>query len=202
MKLKLNKGFTLIEMLVVIAIIAILGAIAAPGIMSKMNDARGAQLVSNIDTILTAVASELGSEMDADYTSTASIQILKGNKRIKSNVKGKDATAYLPGAWKSKLNIASATSGTTYYLGIQNMKTEEGCKAVVNLFKKKAITFGSATKALTGKWTAAKPAVVGPPAVDAIPATFIVTAKPTLKPVDCTVLSKAGAKYNLIGEFE
>jgi len=140
---KINKGFTLIEMLVVIAIIAILGAVSAPGIMSKINDARAAQIISNIDTLTVAVAAEISSNLDSDYRQIASMKTLKKNKRIKSQVVVATQTDYMPGPWKSKMFVsADATSeGAFYYITVLGVKSKEACIAISSYLSKKAITW-------------------------------------------------------------
>ena len=51
-----HKGFTLVEMIGVLAVIAILGSVAAPKIFSAIEDAKVSAYVQQINTLTTAVA--------------------------------------------------------------------------------------------------------------------------------------------------
>ncbi|MBF0517344.1 MAG: prepilin-type N-terminal cleavage/methylation domain-containing protein [Nitrospirae bacterium] len=50
-----NKGFTLIEMMVVVAIIAILAAVGIPKFMKSMDSAKSSEAVTNMSQIATAL---------------------------------------------------------------------------------------------------------------------------------------------------
>jgi len=58
--LKKNKGFTLIELMIVVAIIAILAAIAIPNFLNFMSKARTAEVKSNLEAIYKAELSYFG----------------------------------------------------------------------------------------------------------------------------------------------
>ena len=57
-KLKKNKGFTLVELLVVIAIIGILAVVAMPSLIRNINKAKAADLVSYINALETVAIAE------------------------------------------------------------------------------------------------------------------------------------------------
>jgi prepilin-type N-terminal cleavage/methylation domain-containing protein len=50
-----RRGFTLVEMLVVIAIIAVLAAIAFPGFKSMLENSRATQCTANLREIYTGI---------------------------------------------------------------------------------------------------------------------------------------------------
>ena len=57
MKMKLKKGFTLVEIMIVVAIIAILAAVAIPNFLKYRADARTQSCVSNMKQLQTAAES-------------------------------------------------------------------------------------------------------------------------------------------------
>lgn len=53
-----NKGFTLVELIVVLVILAILAAILVPALLGYIDRARGAQVLLNAKSVLTAAQAE------------------------------------------------------------------------------------------------------------------------------------------------
>ena len=59
MKQKMKKGFTLVEIMIVVAIIAILAAVAIPNFIRYRNDSRTAACIANMKQLQTAAESWL-----------------------------------------------------------------------------------------------------------------------------------------------
>lgn len=60
-KMKENKGFTLVELIVVLVILAILAAILVPALLGYIDRARGQQIVLNARSVYTAAQAEMSS---------------------------------------------------------------------------------------------------------------------------------------------
>ncbi|MDO5155042.1 MAG: type II secretion system protein [Eubacteriales bacterium] len=59
--LQSNKGFTLVELIVVLVILAILAAILVPALLGYIDRAKGQQIVLNAKSCLTAAQAEMSS---------------------------------------------------------------------------------------------------------------------------------------------
>lgn len=141
-KLKNSKGFTLMEMLIVVAIIAILVAIAIPTFTNQLEKAREATDMANLRSAYAEVmASALSGESGVngvDYNSTSGVwsKTVKATQKVAgwqtkftdsddtnkptiggvSGVEAKTSTGEWTVSYNEKTNVTSidnATNGTT-----------------------------------------------------------------------------------------
>jgi prepilin-type N-terminal cleavage/methylation domain-containing protein len=80
--MKKNKGFTLVELIVVLVILAILAAILVPALLGYIDRAKQQQIVLNAKSCLTAAQAEMSSmyskdETGTDFTTDEKSRILK-----------------------------------------------------------------------------------------------------------------------------
>ena len=71
MKKMNNKGFSLVELIIVIAIMAILAGAIAPALIRYIDKSRRSNDVSSCDTIETSINTALGTESIAEYCTAA-----------------------------------------------------------------------------------------------------------------------------------
>jgi prepilin-type N-terminal cleavage/methylation domain-containing protein len=69
--MKKNKGFTLVELIVVLVILAILAAILVPALLGYIDRAKQQQIVLNAKSCLTAAQAEMSSMYSKDETTGA-----------------------------------------------------------------------------------------------------------------------------------
>ena len=98
---KNNKGFTLVELIVVLVILAILAAILVPALLGYIDRAREKQYVLNAKSALTATQAELSAIYGEDAPSKLSTLAAR-NKVIAH-------TADVPGAFYIETTLAEDT---------------------------------------------------------------------------------------------
>jgi len=105
-KLRRNEGFTLIELMIVVAIIGILAAIAIPNFMNYQCKSKQSEAKQNLGTIAKGEEAYLA-EYDTYSNDLANIGFdTKGTPRYSYEVTGASATAYTATATATALKGA------------------------------------------------------------------------------------------------
>ena len=73
---KMRKGFTLVELLIVIAILGTLSAAMSVSVMGSTAKAKAAAIASNVEACVTAAAMYCADNMDADISSVTTEAVL------------------------------------------------------------------------------------------------------------------------------
>ena len=114
---KSQKGFTLIELMIVVVIIGILAAIAIPNFIAMQDRAKEGSTKANMHTFQLA-AEDYGVQNDGTYSADcAGVAPLlpRGGANFKNPFNNTNA-AYVDGpAWATPLTTASVISGITAY---------------------------------------------------------------------------------------
>jgi len=116
-----EKGFTLIELMIVVVIIGILAAIAIPNFIAMQNRAKEGSTKANMHTLQLA-AEDYGVTYDGVYAAT--IDATHISDRLPANFKNPfDASTGSGGAWEARAAMAgnpASTPGITSYADSAN----------------------------------------------------------------------------------
>jgi len=107
---KKSKGFTLVELIVVIIIIAIITAVAVPALTSFQDNARKSRIQSEHRELATAIQSYIGSQDDPETVTTITMEQLA--PYISKNSKG-DSAKIMDALAKNDTEPAHKIDGTT-----------------------------------------------------------------------------------------
>ena len=83
MKKNNNKGFTLVELIVVLVILAILAAILVPALLGYIDKAREKQITTNAEAAFVAAQAILSEEYGLNHSTTAAVTRAKSATEIK-----------------------------------------------------------------------------------------------------------------------
>lgn len=140
MKKTNNKGFSLVELIIVIAIMAILAGAIAPALIKYIDKSRRSNDVSSCKTIKTAIETALGNESLYEYLTTggdfAYIYITPGGGLAASAEDNAATNIKIEGAYSGTDKINGKTADELKLVAQNQIGTTIGEKAPKLKFKK------------------------------------------------------------------
>lgn len=123
MKKTSNKGFSLVELIIVIAIMAILAAALAPALLKYINKSRLSTAVSDGTTIAgamnAALASEAAFQAADSYSTTTTLNGVLGQKSSNSFAKELQANLAKDSIYgKAKKDLPGSALSTEYWIKV------------------------------------------------------------------------------------
>ena len=125
---KNKKGFTLIELMIVVAIIGVLAAIAIPNFLNYQCKAKQSEAKSGLGTIRTTQEAYFA-EYDTYGDAIAKIGFeTKGNARYNFSILGGDTNSYTASATSSDVKRGGSTDNWTIVTSGTLNNTVNACK--------------------------------------------------------------------------
>jgi prepilin-type N-terminal cleavage/methylation domain-containing protein len=127
----MKKGFTLLELLIVVVILGVLALIAAPALLNATDKAKDAAVKENIATAASTLAGKFATTADTDTAIADTITALQTDQGAVNPIKG-TGVAY---------TAAAPTEGQVQISGDATMVTIQGkCKLAADVDCMKKIT--------------------------------------------------------------
>jgi MSHA pilin protein MshA len=119
--LRNSRGFTLIEMVLIIVILGVLAAVAIPRFVALQNDATAANNVAYVGALRTAVGMRFGEELvrGQDGTNTAADPDVIGSTAVEAPATAANLQARVTTTIPSSLVTTAGACGTGLWTGLQ-----------------------------------------------------------------------------------
>ena len=127
MKKMNNKGFSLVELIVVIAIMAVLVGVLAPQFIKYVESSRRSTDISNAQNIQSAVLADIAEGAISGTTTTSALTLAPGTPTAMSEVPVIKGNKVSSPSWDVSYNAASGTC--TVHIGAYDLTTASGASS-------------------------------------------------------------------------
>lgn len=149
--MKTNKGFSMVELIIVIAIMAILAGALAPALIKYINKSRISTDIQTANTIATAIQTALANEQGYDAANNATKAAVSGIFNTAGDDFEKTFAATVGGTTAPKTKASKCLKGTALTAGGDFKYTLDKEKSLVTIYAPDGnhVLYPTATECLT-----------------------------------------------------